>query len=111
VLLKVENLTLVTCQTEPFLTTLGMPVDDGVLLPRLRKPTVPVGSGDLDVPALIQCVKARKEHSRPLGGVTVVLEKEQGTGLTEGLESLREFVGELDYCAGEIPKSFWLEGE
>ena len=112
VLTKVEDLTLVSCQTEPFLAALGMPVDGcDVLLPRLRRLTVFVGYGDLDVPALRQCAKARKERSRPLGGVTVVFEKGQGTGLAEGLESLREFVEELVYCAGETPKFFWLDEE
>ena len=104
VLAKVEDLTIVNCETEPFFSTLGATADDGVLLPGLRKLTIYTGCGDLDVLVLIQCAKARKEHSRSIGEVLVVFENEPGADLVEGVESLRAFVGELIYRVGEAPE-------
>jgi len=100
VLTKVEDLTLVNCQTQPFFLTLGVVVGGGVLLPGLRRLTVFVGCGCLDVPAPIQCAEARKEYFRPLGVVTIVFEEPQAD-FVEGAKSLREFVGELIYRVGE----------
>jgi hypothetical protein len=107
VLTKVEDLTIVSCETEPFFATLGATVGDGILLPALRRLTIYVGYGDLDVTALIQCAKARKGYSRPLGEVTVVFEKEPGVDAIQEVESLREFVGELTYRVGEAPELKW----
>jgi len=106
VLTKVEDLTIVRCETEPFFAKLGSTVDD-ILLLGLRRLTIYVGCWDLDVPALIQCAKARKENSRPLGEVTIVLEEEPGADFIQEVELLREFVGELTYRVGEAPKLFW----
>jgi hypothetical protein len=109
VLTKVEDLTIVSCETEPFFATLGATVDNGILLPGLRRLTIYAGHGDLDVPALIQCAKARKGYSRPLGEVTVVFEEEPGAGLIQEVESLGEFVEELTYRVGEAPKLIWKD--
>lgn len=68
---KVEDLTIVGCETEPFFSTLGATADEDNLLPVLQRLTVYIGCGDLAVSALIQCAKARKEHSRQLGKVTM----------------------------------------
>jgi len=54
----------------------------------LQKLTDHVGCRDMDISALIQCAKARKEHFRPLGEVTVVLEKGPGAGIRDEMESL-----------------------
>ena len=107
VLTKVEDLTIVDCKTEPFFSTLGATMDDGIPLPRLRRLTIYVGGGVLGVSVLIQCAKARKENSRPLGKVTVVFEKEPGAGLVKRVESLKEFVGVLDYHVGATPELKW----
>ena len=107
---KVEDLTIVSCQTKPFFSTLRTAADDRTLLLGLRRLTIFVGCGDLDVLALIRCAKARKEHSRSLAEVTVVFEKEPGADLVEALESLREFVGELVYRVGKTPELI-LQGD
>jgi len=105
VLMKVEDLNIVNCETVPFFSALGFISDNGVILSRLRMLTIYIGRGDLDVLALIQSAKARKEHCRPFG-VTVVFEKKPGADLVEGIESLKEFVGELVYRVGCAPKLF-----
>ena len=110
VLTKVEDLTIVSCGTEPFFSTLGATVEDSVLLPGLRRLTIYVGCGELDVPALIQCAKARKGHSRPLREVTVVFEEEPKVDLIQEVESLRESVEELIHRIGEAPKLRVVEG-
>ena len=107
VLTKVEDLTIVSCETEPFFTTLETTMNGGVLLPGLQRLTIYVGCGDSDVSPLIQSAKARKEHFRPLGEVTVVWEKDPGADAMGEVESLREFVGELIYRVGEAPKLSW----
>ena len=107
VLLKVEDLTIVNCKTEAFFAALGATTDDSVLLPALRKLTIYVGYGDLDVSTLVRCAEARFKHSRPLGEVTIVLEKELGAGMIPAVESLRGFVGELNYSVGEAPELKW----
>jgi len=109
VLAKVEDLTLVSCKTAAFFSTLGVAADDEVLLPGLRRLTIFVGCEYLDVSAFIQCLKARKEQSRSLCEVTVVFEKEPEADLVEAMESLGEFVEELVYRVGEAPKLFWLD--
>ena len=109
VLTKVECLTIVSCETEPFFTTLGATVNGGVLLPRLQRLTIYVGCGDLDVPVLIRSAKSRKKHFRPLGEVTVVWEKDPGANIMQEVESLREFVGELIYRVGEAPELSWKD--
>ena len=103
VLAKVEDLIIVNCNTEPIFVTLGVDVDNVILLPGLHRLTIYVGSGDLDAPALIQCVKARNEHSMSLGEVAIVFEKEPGADVIRGLEPLRELVVELDYRVGVAP--------
>lgn len=62
-----------------------------------------VGHENLDVPALIRCAKVRKEHSRPLEEVTVVLENEPGVGFIREVESLRETVAEAKHRVCESP--------
>jgi len=106
-LTKVEDLTIVNCETEPFFATLGATVDGGILLPRLQSLTIYVGCGDLHILTLIQCAKARKEHFRPLWEVTVVWGKDLGAGVMQEAESLGEFVGELFHDFGETPGLIW----
>ena len=107
VLSKVEDLTIVSCETKPFFTTLGATLDSGVLLPGLRRLTIYVGCGDLDVLTLIQCAKTRK-HSQPFGEVVVVWKKDPGGDVMQGVELLREFVGKLTQRVSKAPKlSVW----
>ena len=92
---EVEDLTIASCETEPFFSTVGGTMGDSVLLPRLRGLTINIGCGELDISALFKCAKARKEHSRPLGGATIVFEKDPEGDLAGGVE-----VGELIYRIG-----------
>jgi len=110
VLTKVEDLTVVNCETEPFFATLGAALDDG-LVPGLRSLTIYVGCGDLNTPALMQCAKARKEHSRPLREVTVVFKAEPGADVIQEVESIGEFVGELTHRIGETPELIRQRGD
>ena len=110
VLTKVEDLTVFNCDIEPIFATLGTRIGDVVLLPGLRRLTIYVGRGGLGISALIQCAKARKEHSRPLGEVTITFENEPGVDVIQGVESLREFVEGLTHRVGVSPVSEW-EGE
>ena len=107
VLTKVEDLSMVNCETKPFFSALGTTSDDGMILPGLRRLTIYVERGGLDIPALMQCAKARKGCSQPLE-VTVVFEEKPGPDLVEGVESLREFVGGLIHRVGWAPKLFDL---
>jgi len=111
VLTDVEGLTIVYCEMEPFLQALGETVDGRILLPELQRLTAYVECGDMDISALIQCTRTRKEHFRPLGEVTVVWEMDPGGGVRDEVESLREFVGELVHCVGKAPKLFWRGDE
>ena len=111
VLTDVEGLTVVYCDIEPFLETLGETVDDGLLLPALQRLTFYVGRADIDVPALIQCTKARKKHFRPLEELTVIWDRDPGAEVRDEVEPLREFVGRLVRCVGEAPKFFWRGDE
>ena len=111
VLTKVEDLTIVSCETEPFFATLGATVDGGILLPRLQSLTVYVGCGDLKVSSLIRCTKSRKGHLQPLGEVTVVWETDPGADVMQEVESLGEFVGELIHRVGEAPTLDWRSKE
>jgi hypothetical protein len=104
VLTKVEDLTIVSCEIVPFFTTLGAIADGAVLLPGLRKLTIYVGCGDLDVSALIQCAKARLKCSQPFGEVTIIFENEPGADVIREVESLREFAGELNYRVDVTPE-------
>ena len=61
----------------------------------------------MDVSALIQCMRTRKEHFQPLKKVTVVWEKDPEAVVKDEVESLREFAGELVHRVGEAPKLFW----
>ena len=105
VLTKVEDLTIIRCETRPFFAALNTAMDDNILLPRLQRLTIYIRYGDLDVPALVQCAKTRKEHSRPLGEVTVVFtDPEAATAdLIREVESLREFVAEVNHHVGVAP--------
>ena len=103
VLSKVEDLTIVRCEMEAFFTMLGSTTDDGILLPGLRRLTIYVGVGDLNVGALVQCAKARKEYFRPVDEVTVVLGWELDASFVQEMKSLREFVGQLSCRVGEAP--------
>ena len=107
VLTQVEDLTIVNCETGPFFAALGSTADSNVLLPELRRLTIYVGSGYLDVAALIQCAGARFEHSRSLGEVTIVFEEQPKAGTIRKVESLGKFVGELNYRVGAIPELKW----
>ena len=107
VLAKVEDLNIIDCETEAFLTTLGSTSGGDILLPRLRRLAIYVRAGDLDVTAPVQCVKARKAYSRQLEEVTVVLEQEPGAQFAVGVEPLGEFVGELVYRVGTTPNLTW----
>ena len=58
VLTKVEDLTIVGCETKLIFTTLQeATVDGGFLLPGLKRLTIYVGFEVLDVSALVQCAK------------------------------------------------------
>ena len=103
VLAKVEDLTIVSCETEPILTTLDVKAGDAVLLPGLRRLTIYVACGELAISALIQSTRARKEHSRPLGKVAIIFENEPGAEAVQELELLRDLVEELDYRVGVTP--------
>jgi len=102
-LTKVEGLTIVSCETEPIFAALDVKMDNTILLPRLRRIMIYVGCGDLDVLALIQSAKARKEHSRPLGEVVIIFENEPGAGVVRELGPLGELVEELNYRVGVTP--------
>jgi len=106
-LTKVEDLTVVGCETGPIVATLGAAMDGRILLPELRRLTIYVGRGDLDVPALVRCARTRKEHSRPLGEVTIVFKELVTTDLIREVELLREFVMEVDHHVGVAPTSIW----
>ena len=54
VLTKVEDLTIVSCETEPIFTTLDVKIGNTALLPGLRRLTIYVGCGDLDIPGSCQ---------------------------------------------------------
>ena len=110
VLTTVEHLTLVSCETKPILTTLQATVDSGVLLPKLKKLRIYVGFGDLDVSALTQCVKTRKEYAQALEEVIVVWKKRPGADVVQGVATLRESVGKLAQRVGKIPKLSWSGG-
>ena len=107
VLKKVEDLTILGCKTAPFFVTLGATVDNRLLLPGLRRLTIYVGYGDLDLPALIRCAKARLERSRQLGEVTIVFKEDPGADVMQEVESLRELVGELNCRIGATPEVEW----
>ena len=107
VLTKVEDLAIVSCKPGSFLSALVVVADDRIPLPTLRRLTVFVGQWGLDVPALIQCAKTRKEHSRPLGQVTIVFEEPKAEFI-EGVELLREFVGESVFRVGATPRLSWM---
>jgi len=73
-------------------------------LPRLRRLTVYEGCGYLDISALIQCAKARKQRSRLLEEVTLVFETEPEADVLKEVKSLRGFVGVLSCRVGEAPE-------
>jgi hypothetical protein len=107
VLTRVEELTIVSCETKPFLVTLGTTADNRILLPGLRTLTIYVACGDLDIPTLIQCAKLRKEHSLLLGEVSVVWEKDPGANVMHEVEFLKDFVGGLIQRVGDTPNMSW----
>ena len=111
VLTKVEDLTIVSCETGPFFAILGVTVDGGILLPGLRNLTIYVGCGELHVSALTQCAKARKEDFRPLEKVTIAWENDPGADVMQEVEFLRGFVGELMYDVDKAPKLSWRGDE
>jgi len=111
VLTKVEDLTVVGCNMKPFSAALGATAatsaDDEILLPALRRLTIYVEFGDLDVPTLVRCAKARKGRSRPLGEVAIVFKEAGTTDLIRKVESLWEFVVEVNHCVGMAPMLIW----
>ncbi|KAF9789241.1 hypothetical protein BJ322DRAFT_528213 [Thelephora terrestris] len=107
-LTRVEDLTVVGCNSEPFSSALGMTdADGGILLPELQSLTIYVVFGDLDIEGLIRCAKTRKEHSRPFWRVTLVFRKEVAAKLIREMRLLRKFVGEVDHRVGEAPTLIW----
>lgn len=104
---KTEDLTIVNCETGPFFAALGSMADGVILLPELRRLSIYVGRGHLHVSALARCSEVRFEHSRPLGEVTIVFEEEPGESVILGVESLKEFVGELNYRVGTTLRLKW----
>ena len=107
VLTKVEDLTIVSCDMLPFFTTLGTTTNNGVPLPGLRRFTIYVGCGDLEVSALVQCARARLRDSRPLKEVAIIFENEPGADVKREAESLGGFVRELNYRVGVTPGLEW----
>jgi len=107
VLTKVEELTIVGCETKPIFAMLETATDEGVLLPRLRRLSIYVGCGDLDIPALVRCSKARKEHLQPLGEVTIVFTEAAASALLAEVESLKDFAAEVNYRVGVAPTLAW----
>ena len=77
----------------PFFAARGSTADGIIILPDLRRLTIYVGRGHLNIPALAQCAEARFENFRPLGEVTIVFENQPGAGVALRLEmeSLKEF--------------------
>ena len=63
-----------------------------------------VGFRDLDVSALLQCTRARKGYSLPLGEVAIVWQKDPDVDHKQVVELLREFVGELTQRVGDAPE-------
>ena len=106
-LTRVEDLIIVNGRTGPFFSTLGSTTENSLLLPELRRLTIYVGYWGMDVSALLQCVRARKEYSQPLGKVIIVFPKEPGDDVVKGVESVREFTRELIWRVGEDPKLYW----
>ena len=107
VLVEVEDLTIVSCETRPIFAVLCVPMGDTVLLPGLRRLTIYVGWGDLDVSTLIQALKIRRKYSLLLGEVTIIFEKEPGADVIRKVESLRVLVGELNNRVGVTPVLRW----
>ena len=107
VLKKMEDLTIVSCETVPFFATLGATVDGAAPLPGLRRLTIYAGCGDLDVSALIKCTKARVECSLPLREMTIIFENEPEADVIREVELLRKLVGELNYRVDMTPELKW----
>jgi len=110
-LTKVEDLTIVGCDTGLFSAALGMTAaanaDGGILLPALQKLTIYVVYGHLDILDLIRCARARKEHSRSFGEVTIVFREAATVDLILEVESLGEIVGEVKHRVDEAPMLIW----
>ena len=104
---RVEDLTIVSCKTGPLFVALGTPAGDGILLPGLRRLTIYVGLGNVNLPKLVRCAKVRKEYSQPFGKVTVVFEEEPRLDSIRWLELLRASVGELIHRVGVTPGLYW----
>ena len=102
-----EDLTIVSCETEPFFVTLGETAAGGILLPGLKRLAVYVECGDFNVSSLIRCAESRKERFQPFGEVIVVWGEEPEVDVVQEVESLREFAGELTYRIGEAPELVW----
>jgi len=107
VLTGVEDVTIVSCETEPIFAALDTTTDNGILLPGLQRVTIYVGCGNLDVPALVRCAKVRKEHSQPLGVVTIVFKGAAADDLIREVESLRGFVANVSHRVGVAPTLIW----
>ena len=106
---KVEDLTIVGCETGPIFAVLDVTMGAVVLLSGLRRLTIHVGWGDLDVSGLIRSAKTRKEYkySQPLGEVTIIFENHPGADVIREVESLRMSVEELNYRVGVTPELRW----
>ena len=107
VLTKVEDLTVVRSELEPFFAALCPTTDGPILLPGLRRLTLYVRRGDLNISALTQCAETRFERSRSLGEVTIVFENEPEADEIREVESLGRFVGKLSHHIGGVPDMRW----
>ena len=107
VLTEVEDLTVVSCETGPIFAVLDATMDDIVLLPGLRRLTVYVGWGDLNVSTLMRSAKTRKQYYQPLEEVAIIFENEPRSYVIQAVESLRAFVGKVNHRVGVTPVLRW----
>jgi len=103
VLTKVEDLAFVGCKMEPFF---GLSEWQWAIV--LSFPTYGGPLSSLDVPGFIPMRESKEGMFQPTRGSFPVFEKEPGSGLVQGVEVLRDFVGELICRIGKAPRLFWL---
>ena len=107
VLPKVEDLTIVNCETGPFFTALGGTTNGPILLPELRGLTIYARCGDLDVSGLIRCAEARLERSRSLGEVTIILDTKPEANMMREMEPIGRLVSRINIGVGAAPELRW----
>jgi len=103
VLTKVEDLTVLSRKMEPVFSALVAAGDDTCSPSQITEANGLHQIVCLDVPALIQCAKTRKERSQPLGEVTIVFE-EPKVKFVEGVELLGGVVGESTSRVSSAPR-------